>query len=359
MKIACLIIGNNLVNNRAFLNYIMQNISKKFEFPTTIKCMQKNDKELLFVLEDLAKTHEYLIVLTNDESFALTSKIVSTLTNDSLELKDGFLIPSKSIKYEKDSFLLSFNNSFLNVVKLSEGEKLPNFLYEKQKDSLHVNIFGVDILALKEAVEKYTKTLNIEISVSLICKNWALLHVKNSLLFDKQNFFTFLKDEFYKIIIVEDDVILYIIQKLKEKNESIAFAESCNGGILSAMFTTRSGVSSIFKGSVVSYSYESKEKILGVDKKIFEEFGSISKECIQAMTDGVFKEFNSTYAIATSGLAGPNGGSKEKPIGTVFVGIAKKGESPNITKLHINGDREYIQISSAQNAIASFIVSYL
>lgn len=114
---------------------------------------------------------------------------------------------------------------------------------------------------------------------------------------------------------------------LVEKNAKLALGESCTGGYISHLFTSKSGSSAYFEGSAVSYSYELKESMLGVSKKTLLEFGAVSEACVLEMVAGIRKKLNADYGIAVSGIAGPTGGTPDKPVGTVWIAIATPKET--------------------------------
>lgn len=138
---------------------------------------------------------------------------------------------------------------------------------------------------------------------------------------------------------------------LKENNQTVTTAESCTGGLISSMITEISGSSQIFRGSVVTYCNEIKEQELNVNKNTMIEFGVVSCEVVEEMLFGVIKKFNSDYAIAVSGVAGPNGGTENKPIGTVVIGAMNNDGIKNIQVFHFKGDRKQIQIQAAKTAL--------
>ncbi len=111
---------------------------------------------------------------------------------------------------------------------------------------------------------------------------------------------------------------------LRERNKTVALAESCTGGYISSLFTAIPGASDVFKGAVVPYTNEAKHTLLEVDKNVFATTGAVSKECVEQLAENVLKKFNSDYAIAVSGIAGPSGGSAEKPVGLVWIAVADK-----------------------------------
>lgn len=130
-------------------------------------------------------------------------------------------------------------------------------------------------------------------------------------------------DEYY---FGTDDITLEEVvgQLLREQKASLSTAESCTGGYIAHLITGVSGSSDYYQGSVVSYSNDIKINELQVDPEDLKRVGAVSKEVVEAMAMGVQKKFNTDYAIATSGVAGPTGGSDEKPVGTIWIAIAHK-----------------------------------
>ncbi len=118
---------------------------------------------------------------------------------------------------------------------------------------------------------------------------------------------------------------------LIKNNKNIAFAESCTGGFLSHLITSIPGSSQYFKGSIVAYDNAIKMKELNVSENILINHGAVSEACVLTMAQNIRDKFNTDFAIATSGIAGPGGGTNEKPVGTVWIGIA----SPNGTKAYL------------------------
>jgi nicotinamide-nucleotide amidase len=111
---------------------------------------------------------------------------------------------------------------------------------------------------------------------------------------------------------------------LLKKGLTLATAESCTGGQIAATITKVPGCSAYYKGSVVSYANEVKENFLGVKHDDIKNFGAVSKQVVESMAKGIIAEMKVDFAIATSGIAGPDGGSDEKPVGTVWIAVASK-----------------------------------
>ena len=149
-----------------------------------------------------------------------------------------------------------------------------------------------------------------------------------------------------------------IVKKLIKKKIKISIAESCTGGLLSSTITSVSGSSKIFTLGLVAYSNQSKIKVLKVSKKIIKKYGSVSEQVCKAMVKNVSKIGKTNFSVSITGIAGPSGGTKIKPVGLVYVGI-KKGNRTEVKKyLFKNKGRSYIQ-KAAVNKSLGLILSFL
>jgi nicotinamide-nucleotide amidase len=130
-----------------------------------------------------------------------------------------------------------------------------------------------------------------------------------------------------------DDTLQSILPRLLKcppeaaYQETLSVAESCTGGHLSELITSIPGCSRYYNGSVTSYSNEVKINVLGVDPEIIAKFGAVSQECAEAMAKGVAKLMDTDYSIATTGIAGPDGGSAEKPVGTCWIAAVHRSRT--------------------------------
>lgn len=121
-----------------------------------------------------------------------------------------------------------------------------------------------------------------------------------------------------------EKVILLLMAKNKH---TLSLAESCTGGYLAHLFTSLPGASDVFVGGAVSYSYEMKEQMLGVKHDTLRQTGAVSEETVREMVEGALRNFSSDYAIAVTGIAGPGGGTPDKPVGTVWIAVARKDKT--------------------------------
>ena len=149
-----------------------------------------------------------------------------------------------------------------------------------------------------------------------------------------------------------------VVSVLRKKNLKISFAESCSGGLLSSSITSISGSSKVFTIGLVTYSNQSKTSILKVAKNIIRKYGAVSYEACLAMVKNLNKISKTNISVSITGIAGPNGATKKKPVGLVFIGI-KKGNKTLVRKyLFKNKKRTSIQraaVNKALNLILSFI----
>ena len=131
------------------------------------------------------------------------------------------------------------------------------------------------------------------------------------------------------------DIFKELVDLLIEKNMTIASAESCTGGLFAASIVDIADASKVLNASVVTYSNEAKTKYANVNPELIEKYGAVSEEVAMAMAEGIAKETNANVGVSFSGIAGPTGGTEEKPVGTVCVGIYIDGDRYCDT-LHLN-----------------------
>jgi nicotinamide-nucleotide amidase len=142
-----------------------------------------------------------------------------------------------------------------------------------------------------------------------------------------------------------------LIKKLVKKNLKISFAESCTGGMLSSAITSISGASKVFNIGLITYSNHAKIKFLKVNKNIIKKYGAVSHECCFAMVKNLSKISKANINVSITGIAGPNGGTKQKPVGLVFIGI-KRGNKIVIKKnLFKSKNRKAIQKATVKKAL--------
>lgn len=127
-------------------------------------------------------------------------------------------------------------------------------------------------------------------------------------------------------VVIDEDVPLEkaLLDLMETKKLTLSTAESCTGGYIAHLITQHPGCSKVYEGGAVTYSYELKESVLGVQKTTLNDFGAVSEQTVKEMAEGAVKHFKTDYAVAVSGIAGPDGGTPDKPVGTVWIAVASK-----------------------------------
>jgi nicotinamide-nucleotide amidase len=154
-----------------------------------------------------------------------------------------------------------------------------------------------------------------------------------------------------KIAALASEVAVLLI----DKKITVAVAESCTGGALCQALTDIPGSSAWFDRGFISYSNQAKIDILKVSPALLEQNGAVSFEAARAMVDGVHGQSNAELAIAITGIAGPGGGTAEKPVGTVFFGIGQKGQAVKIDKRRFKGERDEVRARSVEFVLKALL----
>lgn len=141
-----------------------------------------------------------------------------------------------------------------------------------------------------------------------------------------------------------------LLDKYKSRGLKLVTAESCTGGLISALLTEISGSSDVFECGFVTYSNESKIKLLGVDEKLIEQHGAVSEQVASAMAQEAIAKTSADVAVAVTGIAGPSGGTIEKPVGLVYIAVAIKTEI-TCEKNIFSGSRDDVRLQSVGKAL--------
>lgn len=139
---------------------------------------------------------------------------------------------------------------------------------------------------------------------------------------------------------------------MQKQGHTLAFAESCTGGFMASQITAFPGSSAYFLGSLVTYANQLKESVLGVSPETLKGQGAVSRATVQEMWHGLMQKTGADYGIAVSGIAGPTGGSPQKPVGTIWYALGKKGLSPEVDTFLVKGDRQTIISRTTQRLFA-------
>lgn len=226
-------------------------------------------------------------------------------------------------------------------------------LYGIGESNLELEILDIIDEQTNPTVALYAKELEVTIRVTAKAENEELAFELIKPVEEK------IKDRVGKYVYTEGDISVSegesaledaVSKLLVEKNLTIAVAESCTGGLVSSSLINYPGISSVFLEGCVTYSNESKMKRLGVKKETLEEFGAVSEQTAIEMAEGVAKGLGANIGISTTGVAGPGGGTEEKPVGLVYTAIYINGKT--IVKKNIfNGDRRKIRLRATRDLL--------
>lgn len=151
------------------------------------------------------------------------------------------------------------------------------------------------------------------------------------------------------------EIVQKIAETLKARGEVFCTAESCTGGQIAKTVTDLAGVSSVFFGGVVSYANEIKEKLLGVRRETLEKFGAVSEQTAAEMAAGAVNALGVDFSVAVTGIAGPDGGSEEKPVGLVYIACADKEGNVKVAKNLFSGDRKAVRDQTTETALRMLV----
>ena len=307
-----------------------------FRYITYDKIEYQNSFDISF-----SPTEDTLIV-TNHQTYPLVTRIISTILSQNVIIKNNQLIPENA-KYSKNSFLVKIKNYEVNVILL-EIEVPEIFIITPEYEL--INIFNMDKDLATMLIEPILNPRKID--YTLIENEGGFLEIYTEPLEKK------IKQEILNAVpfTIFGNIFEHIIKNLPPKK--LTFAESCTGGLIASTLTKYSGASNCFDGSVVTYANEIKHKWLGVSLDTLKHYGAVSEQTVKEMLLGAIEISKANYAIAVSGIAGPTGGTKEKPVGTVYIGVANEKEL-KVEHHLFRGDRNYIQYQAMMNGIRMFI----
>ncbi len=315
-------------------------------------------EEAVIKLENYMKKHNRPLNKNTfrQAMFPISSEIIPNVAGTA----DAFLTKHKKTENKETGY----ENT--NIITLPGVPKEVQSIFEKEVEPNITNYFSsfkklkrknLRIFGLSESfIGTELDSLNLEVSVAYRPSFPELLLVLTSdceqngeekLEQAKNKITNKIGEEFFYSEVKKERLANAVFKTLKDKELTVSFAESCTGGMLSESIVNQEGASSVFKGSVVSYSNESKINLLDVDS--IESTGAVSEETSKQMAKSVLDKFKSDFAISVTGIAGPDGGSAEKPVGTVFIAIADKN-SVEAYKFNFNWGRQRNRIYSTSMA---------
>jgi len=250
---------------------------------------------------------------------------------------------------DKDnSKIYTVNGTILVVKKIDIFSQLPKPAKVNNKSISNFKAFGPE-----NCLQKIEDTLNEHASIVKVLPNWYNIEIKDSI---GEELLIKTVQELNVHLLPIRSLRASIIEYFSKKGKTISCAESCTGGLIASKLTAISGASKVIEGTMVTYSNRIKAKWLNVKEETLEKYGAVSEETVKEMLIGIKEASNCNVAIAVSGIAGPTGGTEEKPVGTVYIGI-KNDDLIMTKKFNFKGDRSFIQEQSARAALEMLIYS--
>ncbi len=355
MKLHLIFIGNKFIYNNSLQEYILRKIREKLDFIDSITYFKESDNSLFLYLEKELNSSDKLIIVTNKHNFSTVGKLISTVSSDNQVLKDNMLIPSKATIFEDSSYLLEYKNSITNVLHIDEMQKMPEILLSFEDSKAIIHIFDQNKESALRMLNPIAKTLDVKIDIITIIDGWLRVDIVSKKYGNISRFINSAKQLLPNNLIAASNIVGYIIDTLSKNQKKITFAESCSGGLLSYYFTKENGASKILDGALITYSNSLKENWLAVNHSSLEDFGAVSSEVVEQMSEGALNVSSADYALSISGIAGDGGGTKLKPVGTVYIGVSSKTHHSEM-HLKLDGDRNYIQRQSVLFSIKMLLL---
>lgn len=349
-------IGSQFRSNAMFYEYINRALLKALTTIDSVAFFDDSDKALFLVLETMLHKPSKLVLVCSKSSFSVVGRLLCTLTEDTQVVKDDMLLPLKTDVYTEDSYLLHYEQTQVGVILAEVAKALPRLLFEEQSHQIILHIFEESESDIKLLLSPLAESYDVIFKVTKFIEGWYTVEATSLKYGELRGFISATSSLLNQKVIATTNIMAYIIDRLQQHDKKVTTAESCTGGLIASLFTKERGSSNVFDGGIVTYSNEKKIEWLGVEEEILREHGAVSEETVLAMSQGAKDVASADFALSVSGVAGPTGGSKEKPVGLVYLSICT-ATLHKAFPLYLQGDRNYIQIQTAYHAIKSLILS--
>jgi len=322
---------NDDVTRNVLFNYLETNSEFDYEYWKVLKGRyQRMGKQISESIKSQAIVPKVGEVISNPKGsarglkFVKRDTIIFVMPGVPIELKHMFvqsILPTIIKKVESPILSRTIRTSGITESVLYDFIETYS-KNKKNKIGYYTSVYGVDIKVSNK------KQKEISLLIDMMYKKFG--------------------NEIYG----ENDISMerVVVESCIKSRKKIAVAESCTGGLIGDRITNISGSSEIFTGGIIGYSNDSKVKILGLDNDGLNKFGAVSKYTAIKMAENVKKMFNSSFGLSVTGIAGPNGGTKEKPVGLVYIGLAND-KGTIVRKYNFGKDRELNKIKTSQAAL--------
>lgn len=338
-------VDRSIYQNSALTQAMQRKLEAKNKSICAIHYLEYNDTTLINILQNILDDAQECCIAASGEAYPLVCRVLATLKDDVLIATGNTLHPATALEVKQNSYLLHLNDVVCNVVLLKSEAPIPEMLLDCDEAFATWQLFGnkEHLRTLKQ----HARNSQYHFDSFEVVEGWYEIHTSSIYQIDK-----LLSHSYNSTILLfpSKNIFDTCIEVLRYKGETVTFAESCTGGLIASFFTARSGSSDILKGSLVTYANEIKQRWLKVDQAILDNPGAVSEACVVEMAQGAKRLAQSDIALATSGIAGPTGGTPLKPVGTVYIAAANSAET-RTKHLLLKGDRNYIQYQAMMQTI--------
>ena len=310
-----------------------------------------------------------LLIVADSQCFSKLLEFIQTTHKES-NIKIPPITRKKMLKIEcevenqmRRIWLLDLQNSFENQTESQED--LQCFLESQFGEcgevyrTIFLYLLGLDAISAKILLEGIAKDFEVNLEILNTDSSLEILSATSKRDESLKEFVKVVQFSFGDKIFPSRNLAQSVIALLSQHHLKITAAESCTGGLIAYHLTKESGASNVFDGGVIGYANAIKESWLEVSSENLESFGAVSEAVVREMLEGALKLSGADFALATSGIAGPSGGSASKPIGTIFIGAKDRKGAEIIERLHFKGDRNYIQAQATIYAYLLFLKFFL
>lgn len=329
---------------------------------------EKESNEVLLSLKQSLKFATNLLVLSPNASF---DKVLTLIESQGGKIDketpagfadEIFIQMEYKVKDEVCKvWLLDLQNIFTNQTEsqMHTQSLIKSQFHQDANHRMFLYLLGIDVESAQMLLGGIAKDFGVTLEILNADSNLDILSATSHREECLKEFAQVVESTFAHQIFPTFNLAQSILSLLSKHDLKITAAESCTGGLIAHWLTKESGASVAFDGSVVSYANAIKEAWLEVSVENLVSFGAVSEAVVREMLEGALRLSGADFALATSGIAGPSGGSANKPIGTVFIGVKDKTGIERIERLHFKGDRNYIQAQATLYAYLLFLKVFL
>ena len=343
------LIGDALSGDAMMLGYIERHLAAFGIEPERRYLCKKT--EALFAAGPGNETEvQTVLIFCDPDQASLIAREIATDTGDTVTMRNDLLLPSRAVSVRTGYYKIIETAREIHVITVHTGHELPPpDLSGRTEETATVHIFDAEENTLPTVLRQIAEAYRVRYSLSEPIPGWRQCRLTaerfGNLEGAKQQLVTH-----FLTALCTDNIAASMIAALEASGKTVSFAESCTGGLLSYFLTRESGASNVFEGALVTYSNRLKSSWIAVANNTLEAYGAVSREVVEEMSAGALEVSGADYAVAVSGIAGPTGGTPQKPVGTVHVAVRSK-DALRTSKLQLHGDRNYIQEQTVLHAV--------